>query len=137
MSTGGVFFFATMAGRPSQKIPSQMGARIAALRQQAGLSQAQLAAALGIPQRSLSFYEREAGDIPVRLVPPLAQALAISVEEVLGVSQSMTRKCGPKSQLEKQLAAIAELPCAQQQQILSVVQALLAQALRRSLAFRV
>ncbi|MCW5969337.1 MAG: hypothetical protein KIT57_12555, partial [Blastocatellales bacterium] len=67
-------------------------------------------------------------DIPVRLVPPLAQALAISVEEVLGVSQSMTRKRGPKSQLEKQLAAIAELPRAQQQRILTVVQALIAQA---------
>jgi transcriptional regulator with XRE-family HTH domain len=104
-----------------------MGARIAALRQQAGLSQAQLAAALKLPQRTLSFYEREAADIPARLVPPLAEALALSVEEVLGMSQSTAKKRGPKSQLEKQLAAIADLPRPQQQQILNVVQALIAQ----------
>lgn len=29
-----------------------------------GLSQAQLAQIIGIPQSTLSFYEREAGDIP-------------------------------------------------------------------------
>jgi len=52
-----------------------MGARIASLRRQAGLSQAQLAEALGIPQRTLSFYEREAGDIPAGLAPPMARRL--------------------------------------------------------------
>jgi transcriptional regulator with XRE-family HTH domain len=116
-----------MAGRPSNKIPSEMGARIATLRQKAGLSQAQLAEALNIPQRTLSFYEREAGDIPARLVPQMAKALDVSVEEILGVSQTTARKRGPKSQLEKQLEAIADLPRAQQQRILDVVQALIAQ----------
>jgi len=32
-------------------------------------SRAHLAEALGIPQRTLSFYEREAGDIPAGIVP--------------------------------------------------------------------
>jgi len=105
-----------------------MGARIAALRRKAGLSQAQLAEALKIPQRTLSFYEREAGDIPAGLVPQMAKALDVSVEEVLGVSQTTARKRGPKSQLEKQLEAVADLPRAQQQRILNVVQALIAQA---------
>lgn len=105
-----------------------MGARIAALRQKAGLSQAQLAEALELPQRTLSFYEREAGDIPARLVPQMAKALDVSVEELLGVPQVAAKKRGPKSQLEKQLEAVAELPRAQQQQILNVVQALIAQA---------
>lgn len=96
--------------------------------QQAGLSQAQLAELLEIPQRTLSFYEREAGDIPAGLVPQMAKALDVSVEEVLGVPQTAAKKRGPKSQLEKQLEAVADLPRAQQQQILNVVQALLTQA---------
>jgi transcriptional regulator of acetoin/glycerol metabolism len=50
------------------------------------------------------------------------------VEEVLGVSRTTARKRGPKSQLEKQLEAIADLPWAQQQRILNVVQASIAQA---------
>jgi transcriptional regulator with XRE-family HTH domain len=116
-----------MAGRPSNKIPSEMGARIAALRQKAGLSQGQLAQAIGVPHRTISFYEREAGDIPARLVPQMAKALGVSVEEVLGVPQSAAKKRGPKSQLERQLEAVAELPRAQQQRILDVVQALIAQ----------
>ncbi|MBX3506935.1 MAG: helix-turn-helix transcriptional regulator [Parvibaculum sp.] len=105
-----------------------MGARIAALRRNAGLSQAQLAEALDIPQRTLSFYEREAGDIPAGLVSQLARALDVSVEEVLGVPQAAAKKRGPKSQLEKQLEAVAELPRSQQQRILDVVQALIARA---------
>jgi transcriptional regulator with XRE-family HTH domain len=107
---------------------SEMDAHIATLRRKAGLSQAQLAEALRIPQRTLSFYEREAGDIPAGLVPQMAKALDVSVEEILGVSQTTARKRGPKSQLEKQLEAIADLPRAQQQRILNVVQALIAQA---------
>lgn len=104
-----------------------MGARIAALRQKAGLSQAQLAEALELPQRTLSFYEREAGDIPARLVPQMAKALDVSVEELLGVPPVAAKKRGPKSQLEKQLEVVAQLPRSAQQQILKVVSALVAQ----------
>ena len=59
--------------------------------------------------------EHEAGDIPAGRVPQTAKALDVSVEEILGVSQTTARERGPKSQLEKQLEAIADLPRAQQQ----------------------
>jgi hypothetical protein len=42
----------------------------------------------------LSFYEREAGDIPAGLPPPMAKTLDVSVKEVLGVSQITARKAG-------------------------------------------
>jgi len=44
-----------MVGKPSTKKATPTGARLAALRQAAGLSQVQLAKAIGIPQRTLSF----------------------------------------------------------------------------------
>src|SRR5215510_13394991 len=71
--------------------PSEMGSRIVALRRKAGLSQAQLAEALGIPQRTLSFYEREAGDIPAGLAPSMARALGVSADELLGETDKKRR----------------------------------------------
>lgn len=86
----------------------------------------QLAKVVGIPQRTLSFYEREGSDIPSSLAVALAKAFEVSVEEILGVNQAVTKKRGPKSQIERQLEIIAELPRSQQQRILAVVQALIA-----------
>jgi transcriptional regulator with XRE-family HTH domain len=116
-----------LAGRPSNKKATECGARLAALRKQAGLSQAALAKAVGIPQRTVSFYEREAGAIPSTLVPGLANALGVSVDQLLGIGDGAQRaKRGPKSQLERQLEAIATLPRNQQQKILAVVEAMIA-----------
>jgi len=64
--------------------PSEIGSRIATLRRKTGLSQAQLVEALGIPQRTLSFYECDAGDIPAGLAPQMALTLDVSVDELFG-----------------------------------------------------
>lgn len=85
-----------LAGRPSKKKATDSGARLAALRKQAGLSQAALAEAVGIPQRTISFYEREASAIPSTLVPVLAKVLGVSMEELLGINEGAQRsKRGP------------------------------------------
>jgi transcriptional regulator with XRE-family HTH domain len=117
-----------LVGRPSKKRASESGARLAALRKQAGLSQAALAEAIDIPQRTISFYEREAGAIPSTLVPRFAKALGVSMEELLGVDSGAQRsKRGRKSQLERQLEAISTLPRSQQLKILAVVEAFINQ----------
>ena len=70
-----------------------------------------LAQAIGIPQRTISFYEREAAAIPSTRVPKFAMALDVSMEELLGIDNGAQRaKRGPKSQLERQLEAIATPP---------------------------
>jgi hypothetical protein len=51
----------------------------------------------------------------------------VTIEEVLGISQSQARKRGPKSRLERQLESIGTLPRNQQQKILAVVEAFIAQ----------
>ena len=97
------------------------------MRKQAGLSQAALAEAVGIPQRTISFYEREASAIPSTLVPTLAKVLGVSMEAILGINNTgQHNKRGPKSKLERQLEAIATLPRHQQQKILDVVEAMIA-----------
>lgn len=123
---------AGLAGRPSKKKVTESGARLASFRKQAGLSQAALAEAVGIPQRTVSFYEREAGALPSTLVPSLAKVLGVSMEELLGIGDGAQRtKRGPKSQLERQLEAVATLPRNQQQKILAVVEAMIAHQAER------
>jgi transcriptional regulator with XRE-family HTH domain len=104
-----------MAGRPSSKKPTETGARLAALRQAAGLSQAQLADAVGIPQRTLSFYEREGSYLPSHLITPLAKALGVSVQTLLGSEATAKAKRGPKSRLERQFEAVSKLPPGEQE----------------------
>lgn len=117
-----------LVGKPSKKRANESGARLAALRKRAGMSQAALAEAICIPQSTISFYEREAGAIPSTLVPRFAKALGVSMEELLGVdSGARGPKRGRKSQLERQLEAIATLPRSQQLKILAVVEAFINQ----------
>jgi transcriptional regulator with XRE-family HTH domain len=104
-----------MAGRPSKKKPSKIGAHVAALRKQAGLSQAQLAQLIGMPQRTLSYYEREASDIPAKLAKDLAKVFGVTVAQVLDEDSAAKAKRGPKSKIERQLDAVKQLPKSEQQ----------------------
>jgi transcriptional regulator with XRE-family HTH domain len=115
-----------MAGRPPLTPPSECGAHLAALRKAAGLSQAQLAEAIGIPQRTVSFYERQAGNLPSNILPKLANALGVSVEAIIGGSSENSKR-GPKSKLERQLEAVRKLPRAKQQQVSALLEAFVAQ----------
>ncbi len=118
----------TMAGRPLLRKPTENGVRLRTLRQATGLSQSQLAEQLGIPKRTLSFYEVDADHIPSSLVPPLAHALSVSVEQILGINESSTGKRGPKSQLERQIEVVSQLPRRDQQMILRLIDNTLAAA---------
>ena len=97
------------------KQPTESGARLAAFRKAAGLSQVQVAQALKIPQRTLSYYEREAEAIPSSLLPPLAALLGVTVEALLGLNNGRSSKRGPKSKLDRQLEAVKRLPRSEQE----------------------
>jgi len=109
-----LLYTGAMRKNRQDKSPTQSGARLAALRKTAGLSQIQLAALIDIPQRTLSFYETEAENIPSRLIPPLAHALGVTVEDILGISDKKSKR-GPKSKLERQLDSVRRLPRSEQQ----------------------
>lgn len=87
-----------------------LGKRLAALRQKAGLSQAQLAQAVGLPQRTIANYETIANYIPSTALPSLADALGVSIEELLGLPGGKNGRRGPKSRLEKQIDQLRRLP---------------------------
>jgi transcriptional regulator with XRE-family HTH domain len=113
-------------GRPSKRPRPAFGERLHELREQAGLSQQQLADKLGMSQAAYAWWERK----PVALRPDqlqsLALALNLSVEELVGNTESKKRGAGPVGKMKKVFEAASQLPRNQQQQITAVVEAFLA-----------
>ena len=106
-----------MAGRPAKKKATEFGERLAALRKAAGLSQADIASKLGIPQRRFSYYEREGRFLPSNLIRPLAKLLEVPVSELLEGEAQTTSKRGPKSKLERLFEKAQKLPRSKQELI--------------------
>jgi len=107
-----------MRKKQRRKNRSEIGAEIASARKAAGLSQQHVADILGIPQRTLSYYESKAGDLPSSLLVPLAKTLGVSVDELLGVKASPGTRSGARSQLERRIETIRKLPRKEQEFVL-------------------
>jgi transcriptional regulator with XRE-family HTH domain len=72
----------------NEKIPTtDLGKRLVQLRKARGLTQQQLADKLGLTRRAIVYYERESDNIPTNIIVPLAKALNVSIEELLGIKQ--------------------------------------------------
>ena len=105
-------------GRPSKKRAPAFGARLAKLRQAQGLSQAELAKIIGISQPMIEYYERRAKNPGVDFAVKAAQALGVTVDELLGVAGARKAKAGRKSKLDRYMEQVKQLPRADQQYVL-------------------
>jgi len=74
----------------AQPAPS-LGARLAEVRKAAGLTQMELAEAIGTSQRMVAYYERTEDYPLARLLRHLAQALGVSADELLGLAPMRSR----------------------------------------------
>jgi transcriptional regulator with XRE-family HTH domain len=106
-----------------------LGARIAALRKEQGLSQQALAEQLGIPQQTYANYEVARARIPASMLPQLGRIFGVGVDELLGLRNG-TGKRGPAPKFQKQLERIAQLPRAKQRVVMEMLDGVLAQASR-------
>ena len=88
-----------------------------------------LAEALGIAQQTLGHYEVARARIAADLLPRLADALDVSLDELLKGQPTVRLhgKRGPASRLEQQLAAVTRLPKAEQRAVSTLLTAVLAQ----------
>lgn len=115
------------AGRPTQSKRSSFGARLCALREAAGLTQHQLAQPLGISQPSYALWERkEVALKPVQLAR-LAKILGVRVEKLIEEPPSPPRRGGPVGRARRVFETVSQMPRHQQQKIIEVVEALVAQ----------
>ena len=97
------------------------------LREQAGLSQRELARQIGERQSNVSFWERT-GLIPRSdKLASIAQALGVTVEELLG-QQKRRRAVSPGGKVRHVFEQVQRLPRRKQDRIVEVVEALVAKA---------
>lgn len=92
------------------------------------ITQVQLAEALGISQQTMNAYEMGHRRVPVSALLTLAQALAVSVAELIGSPASMAaKKRGPAPKLQQQMDRIAKLPKTKQKFVIEMLDAMLQQ----------
>lgn len=102
------------------------GTRLRTAREQRGLTQAELGAAVGVSNRVIAYYEQDGAQPPGAMLVELARALKVSSDELLGV-KPLKEKASPKTvRLLKRLQRIEHLPPADQRAVLKFVDALVA-----------
>jgi transcriptional regulator with XRE-family HTH domain len=106
-----------------------LGARIAELRKEQGLSQQALAEQLGIAQQTYAHYEVARARVPASMLPELARTFGVGVDELLGLRNGSGKR-GPTPKFQKQLERIAQLPRAQQRLVMQMLDGVLAQSNR-------
>jgi transcriptional regulator with XRE-family HTH domain len=119
-------------GRPSNRPRSAFGARLHAAREAAGLTQAQVAEKLGLTQTAYALWERRDVALRPEQIAQVAEALGVSIDALFAQpTAARARKGvngGPVGKVRQTFEAVSKLPRRQQQHIVRVVSALVAQA---------
>lgn len=105
------------------------GERLAQQRKAQGLTQVQLAEALGVSQQAVTAYESGQRRVPISLLPLLAQTLGTTMDALIGTPEPRTTgKRGPAPKLLHQLEQVSRLPKAQQKFVSQMLDTVLQQA---------
>jgi transcriptional regulator with XRE-family HTH domain len=116
------------AGRPAKQPRPSFGERLALARQQAGLTQLQLAEKLGTRQRVITHWEREPVALRADQLAALADALGVSTDYLVGRNPPRAGGTGPVGRARRAFDALNRLPRHRQQRIIEVVETLVAGA---------
>ena len=114
---------------PRAKTRPMQGERLRDLRKAAGLSQADLAKAIGERQEAVSFWERSAKPPRSDVLAKMATVLGVTVEDILGIrtaeakQQPLGSAPGPTSEIQKVFEQVRKLPRRQQRKVLEMVTA--------------
>ena len=112
---------------PAKKEPhTAFGKRFFALRKARGLTQVQLAEALGTTQRVISYYETEAELLPAAAIVPLARLLEVSTDELLGLEPASPagRQQPQQQRLWKRFQKMEALPTKDQRAVIRLINSL-------------
>jgi transcriptional regulator with XRE-family HTH domain len=120
--------------RKSTKTRPQQGIRLAELRKEAGLSQYELARYVGVPQANIAFWERSEKPPRSEVLPKMAEALGVGVEDLLIVDagKAVSRKAAksngrPAGKVREVFDRVSKLPRRQQEHIVNWVSAYVSQ----------
>lgn len=110
--------------KKARDVEEPFGERLARLRRAAGYTQRSLAAELGISHRMVAYYESQANRAPAHLLPELAKAIAVTVDELLGVREVTARGKPQNQRLMRQLRKVEKLSPRARRSVLDHIQAL-------------
>lgn len=128
LSTTDAQFLLALMTHDEQQFFKELGARIAALRKEAGLSQQSVADALEIAQQTYANYEVARARPAVSMLPVLAELFGVSVDELLGLHRGGSGRRGPTPLLQKQIERLKRLPKAQQKVVMQMLDGILSQS---------
>lgn len=114
-------------GRPSTRPRPAFGQRLYDFRERAGLTQAQVADALGISARAYAFWEREPIAIKAEQLAMLADILGVTADELVGREAPKQRANGPTGKLRQVFQRANALPRTQQAKVAEFVDAFVSQ----------
>ncbi len=120
--------FRMTAGRPARKARPSFGERLAKARQEAGLTQDQLAKMLKTRQRVITYWEREPVALRAEQLARLADALSVSADYLLGRENSKRHRGGPTGKMRQIFETASQLPRSQQKKIVEFVEPFISQA---------
>ena len=101
----------------------EFGQRLAQIRKNAGLTQAQLAEKLNISVAMMKYYELRAKNPNLEIIRKVSEILEVSVDALL--LDQKTHKPGPESELEKRFDRIKKLPRKRQRKIINIIDAVI------------
>jgi transcriptional regulator with XRE-family HTH domain len=118
--------------RHLQKPRPKQAARLVALRKAASLSQAELARLARVSPKTIGFWETS--PIPPRsdVLPRLAKALGVRVEDILGDQPVEQRRPGPVGRLQRVFELAVSLPRRQQDLVARFVATLIAEQQKKA-----
>jgi transcriptional regulator with XRE-family HTH domain len=104
---------------------ASFGKRLIALRKARGITQVELAKALGTTQRTISYYENEAGLPTVALLGKIARALSVTTDELLGLKPTkVDRQTAEERRLWKKFQRVAALTDRDQRAVIRLINSL-------------
>jgi transcriptional regulator with XRE-family HTH domain len=111
----------------------KQGAHLLALRKKAGLTQAELAHAVGVPQATIALWEWSERPPRSEVLPAMARALGVRLDSILLQEyRVIAQRSGPIGEVQRVFEEVRKLPRKQQRHILETVIALLERYSRKA-----
>jgi len=98
-----------------------VGERIARLRNERGYSQRDLAGETGISHRMIAYYEKQAQNPPAHVLPILAEALGVSIDQLFGMAKIKTDGKNKDMRLWRRFSKIEKLDPKEKRQIMMLL----------------
>ncbi len=116
------------SGRITTKKAPKFGQRMAAFRIAKGLTQFDLADALGMTRNQIAYYERASQNPSMEAVEKIAAFFGVSVGELFNDAARTAKKPGPPSQFAQIADRLDKLPRAKQKVVAEMLEGFLKHA---------